>query len=308
MNDDPKNAMIAELRLLAGAQGDDFALVWEGVHIAVSFEGEDNPKLTLTTAYDGAARSSASAQGYRAQPEIRAIRPMNILATVERSADREAKRAGVNTEFQTGDERFDAAVYIDSPTRNEVLAQVLNDEVRAAVLALLSMDIPRVEIDVWPDYSLSVSVTRFVSSPTDPTPGRTVLSALAALARGVPRVVATGDKHRNHPLLGPMMGLFAASLLVIMLGLGLYFSVLSGSRCQGDLDGPALLRCVRPGLWGVLVGLAIAGTITAMVRPWMRKRFGLTSDSSAMITGFLVALTIFVTLVTGLFATYRLAH
>jgi hypothetical protein len=62
----------------------------------------------------------------------------HIRAARERGIDRFGKKLGLNREVQTGDEGFDAAVYINSRDRDEdVLAVLAHDDVKMAIRELL---------------------------------------------------------------------------------------------------------------------------------------------------------------------------
>ena len=146
--DDAENALVAELRALAGEPaGDRFVVSRRGRSITVTHDGGSSSSLTLRASYDAVARAAADTNEgtYRGSPRVdRALVAPRPLAIVLR---KDAPR-GIRTAYETGDRRFDDAVFVDTPTTNPtVLAAVLGPEVRAAVLTLFELGFLRVTID-----------------------------------------------------------------------------------------------------------------------------------------------------------------
>ena len=104
------------------------------------------PYLRLTTSVDEASEGAGGAYREDARPRVE-VRPAVVLRA-ENSLDRLGKRIGVNREIQTGDQDFDARVYVESDAPDQDLQRTLaDDRVRRAVRALLDGGAVRVELD-----------------------------------------------------------------------------------------------------------------------------------------------------------------
>lgn len=197
----------AALRALARKPtGEDGPLVLVDGDVRITVAVRSDTKSTtvrLTTPYDANARGDAHAAGggYRVAPALQGIRPMQITLRPEDHGDRAGKEAGHNVEVQTGDPAFDHAVYVDSPTIDPaLLGAVLNPEVRAAVLELIALRVDGVTLD---DHFMAVEVV--VNGPVlvnDDDRAVKLVTSFAKLARAVPRVTATGEKHAPAPWFG----------------------------------------------------------------------------------------------------------
>lgn len=142
--DDAEYALVTELRALAGQrEGDRFLISRRGRSITVTHNSGSTSSLTLRASYDAAAGTNDGP--YRASPRMHQalVAPRPLAIALRTDAPRE-----IRTAYQTGDRRFDDAVFVDTATTNrEVLAAVLGPEVRAAVLTLFELDFLRVTID-----------------------------------------------------------------------------------------------------------------------------------------------------------------
>src|SRR5262249_43060405 len=142
MNEDAETTLVRELRALANATNDSARfVVHHGVHaIEVSYTGGSSASLSFSASYDRSARVDHPALLTRAQPRtyrepargpLVAARPLAIELRREDLGDVVAKNKGLSVEWQSGDEAFDRAVYVGTPTTDaEVLAAVLGAEVR----------------------------------------------------------------------------------------------------------------------------------------------------------------------------------
>ena len=183
--DDAENALVAELRALAGSpEGDRFVVSRNGRSIRVTHNSGSSSSLTLRASYDAVARAHPSA--------LVAARPLAIVLRSDTPAH------GIPTAYRTGDGRFDAAVFVDTPTTNrEVLAAVLGPEARAAVLGLFAVGFHRVTIDdANPlDGSDVVEAYLWTFASSEPPRERAAqcLDAFTKLLDHLPKVTSSGE-------------------------------------------------------------------------------------------------------------------
>jgi hypothetical protein len=106
---------------------------------------------------------------------------------------------GIRTAYETGDRRFDDAVFVDTPTtRRDVLAAVLGPEVRAAVLTLFELGFLRVTIDdrCVLDGSDVVEAYHWSFTFRDPPRERAArcLDAFTSILDHLPKIASSGDE------------------------------------------------------------------------------------------------------------------
>lgn len=214
----------------------------------------DTTGMILSVPYDLATRHRGSGDA-----PVRAARPLEIVLCRETTADVHAKQRGVSIEWQAGHPEFDRQVYVSTPTDDtHVLAQVIGQPVRDAVLELLALGIERVSIDV--EGRVEAYVTARALKP-DGNPKRAcqVLTAFDRISASLPRLVHSGESRAPHPLKALTWLLGAIGVVGWSTNVG-YFGAVTFVTIQlvsptGDHDIPA---------WPVLTALAI-GIVLGMV-------------------------------------------
>lgn len=292
MSDDPESELVAALREKASAKKDEsqFAVAHGDVVIQVSYSGGSSSSLTLFAAYDtfakgrhDDAREGGSYRQTAVPRTLRTTRPMLITLRPEQYADREAKQAGLNREHQTGDEAFDRAVYIDSPTTDhEVLQAVLCEQARAAVLDLFGLGLRRITID---DSRMRVEAYLNEFSVARSRPGRAdaMLEAFAQLCTAMPKVEDSGGVHAPAPFgcLSFVGGAFAGVLGIA--AIPLFFAIASTFDCtESDGEGTSLKSgCGVAPLLGLLAGALAGGVAVVVARLFLGPRLRGRSDSAS---------------------------
>lgn len=182
---------------------------------------------------------------------------MNIVFRAETPGDREGKARGQNVEVETGDPAFDAAVYVDTPTTDgDLLRAVLNADVREAVLAIFALRADSVSVD--DDCgSVEVQLTGRPRLVNDDSRAVKLVHAVALLARAVPHVTATGEKHASPPWFGRIV---VATLLAAPGVLAMPISFLYVAKLFGGTTGVTLSQLALKEGYGPprLVGFASA--------------------------------------------------
>lgn len=203
--DDAEASLVAELRALAGSPaGERFVVSWRGRSITVTHNAGSSSSVTLRARYDAVARSDHPALAaadtsegtYRAPPRsdraLVAPRPLGIV--LRNDAPR-----GLRTAYETGDRRFDDAVFVDTATTDrEVLAAVLGPEVRAAVLALFELGFLRVTLDDWcpldgPDV-VEAYLWTFASREPPRERAARCLDVFVIILDHLPKLASSGDE------------------------------------------------------------------------------------------------------------------
>jgi len=276
--------LLMELRALAGIRGKDstFTMKHEGVTFEVEYSGGSSSSLTLRARYDAVARAIESTSGreahYRASAKgaasIAGIRPMKIKLRDEDADDRSAKMDGINVEHQTGDEAFDAAVYIESPTTDPaLLCQVLSADVRAAARALLSLAFDSVVIDDDGGH-VTAHLSAFLKLRDVPDRAERVASAFAKLCSGLPKVAHSGGAHPARSALPTVLAVTGALGLFVFGPIG-YLGIASGFGCtESSSDGEGVSvkdECGGVGFpalgVAILVGAVVAWIAGAIATP-----------------------------------------
>jgi hypothetical protein len=278
MDDDPESALVAELRALAGpgaAAGSAFFVVHDALRIAVSYSSGSSSSLTLAARYDDVAQPSrpvarAAPHGYRDAPSLtlRATRPLDLTLRPEGAGDVAAKRKGVSVEWQSGDEAFDAGVYVETPSTDAaVIGAVLNAEVRAAVRALLALGFLSVRID---DGRGEVSTTLVEFAPRRSGRGRRAVEAFAGLLANLPAVTHTGARAPT-PLAGwtRFLGVVGVAGWSTNIGWGVgvtaIFEEISPPP-RGATDSPSAVSVAASVGIGIVAGVIASRTYGARVQ------------------------------------------
>jgi hypothetical protein len=195
---------------------------------------------------------------------------MSIALRREDAADRRAKESGVAIEAQTGDGVFDEEVFIDTPSKEDVVGRVLaSPALRRAVRELLDRGVGPITLDEA--GRIEVRIDSFGGLRDDPG---WVLERLAQIATDVSEVTASGGAHPPDRARGLTAFLGILALTGSIVTPIVVFSVLP-DRCY-DSDGEAAwLSCASPGccqpslggaLAGVLVGLSLAFAVFVRIR------------------------------------------
>jgi hypothetical protein len=293
----PELELIAQLRAFAGVKtGDRFEVHHGGATVRVAYSGGSSSSLTLLVPYDTHARAAASPGGYRGGGPLAAIRPMRVKLTPESAANRAAKDAGIDAEYQSGDAAFDARVYVDTQTPPEVLAAVLSADARAAILELFELEFNRVELDDVLRQVTATMVTFPSRVPPKPTSAR-IVDAFARLATAMPRLRELEGTHAQHPLARTNTALGVLAILNVIAGGPLYFLVTMHGRCEEDAGFAAGLACVTPGLIGVAVGVLVAAFVGGAALRYSRRFHGRSDSAShgATFAGFATLLALMLT-------------
>ncbi len=311
--------LLIALRAIAGVrEGNDFRVRDGDVSFDVDYVGGSSSRLALRASYDAVARAEAVVPGtreatYRASARggvLRAIRPMGIVLRDEDGSDRMAKAEGISREHQTGDDAFDRAVYVDSPTTDEaVLRAVLNEAVRAAVRELLSLRFDTITLDD-DDRRVVAVISGFAHLKAPEEAASRIVCAFASLLRGLPPVAAVAGQ---HPHRGRSSGCLALSGFVVttVVAPTALFAIADYHHCtEGASDGEgATLKSGCEGPAAIAAVSSFLGGLAAyfVVRSVARSRMAGHSDSHRRI--FYVSLAAFfwfglVTFVGGLAITY----
>lgn len=298
--------LLSALRRLAPpstpADADRFNLTVGQQAFEVVYQGGSSSSLTLEASYDRAAKyeGSTDGAGYRTKGGLlRAPRPLTITLRREDAADVEAKTMKIATEYQTGDPAFDRAVYVDSPTTDpRVLSAILHEGTRAAVLALLALDIPQISID--DEGMVRIRLTGFLSTTPAKERGPRMVAAFAELLDSLPPVASTGDEPAKRTSLNgiSILTVIVMSVLPILYLLGLFGAF--GLTEPGSEEGETVLK---DGQGGVALVAFVGGAVVAnafglvsrlVMRPILLTRLRGASDSHRRIGTLLMLIYVWV--------------
>jgi len=295
MSEDPESALIGELRAIARSEAGTFPLTVDGLTIEISYSGGSSSVLYLRVPYDAAARAPSGGQAYRGLPPLAAVRPMRVRLTPETLEQKQAKGEGIDVEHQTGDELFDAKVYVDAPSPEPLGRLLASQAVRAAVLELFALGFTRIDIDDA-QGRIEAAMVSFADT-TPPTAGRAhhPTNAFVKPPLGPPTVTATAGQHPPAPLTGLTTLLRVLAGIAFFAGAPLYFAS-AGPLCSEDT---AALPCILPGLVGVVAGGVTAGIVALLAARRLRAVMAGTSSSSARINALVTPLGILVFSVVG---------
>lgn len=276
MSDDPESELVRALRAKAGATKEDsFTFNHGSVAVKVAYSGGSSSSLTLRAVYDvhakrehGNAREGGSYRRTAVPHVLRTTRPMQITLRPEGGADRQAKDEGINAEHQTGDEEFDAVVYIDSPTTDDaVLKAVLGPEAREAVKELFKLGLRRITIDD-PERNVEAYLSEFATAKERPDRAELMLDAFTRLVTSMPPVQDSGDVHAPAPF-GCLLGV--GGTIAGILGIAaipVFLAIASGFDCtesSSDGEGTSLKTgCGGAPLMGLVIAI-IVGLLAALL-------------------------------------------
>jgi hypothetical protein len=286
--------LVEQLRALARVSEHEnrFDILYRGRVVHVHFSPGSTDSLDIST--DMPAAGAVQGGGYRdaRRPVLVAPRPLGVTLRKETSADRGAKREGINREVETGDAAFDAAVYVDSQSEDHVLLTLLaSPEVRGSAMALLESDCRSIQID-HTDGRINLPIIEFLSRTPDQQRAARIVHNLVCLAEGLPAVQASGAPAPTNPACLPVV---SGCVLAFagMIGVPILYMANSPGKCmESDEDGTSLvcsagLECCTPGAVGTLIGAGIALPLLLVVLPRLiRGR----SDSSTWLLSARVAL------------------
>jgi len=204
--------------------------------------GED--RLTLDLMVDSSVVRGVTASVFGGPyPEIRFRK--------EKPEDLEAKDSGLSREVQIGDADFDARVYIETDAPDEAVREVVDRNVRDAVLDMLDVGCNEVRFRA---RGVEASIENRTINVCEPNKLKRVVDSLRSLARTAPL-----EDHTRRSSFVP--ALFLATVP------GVVVAILAHSKWMPR--GPALS----------LIGLAIGLVLGALARPLVRRAVAGTSTS-----------------------------
>ena len=316
MSDSPESDLVRALREIASAKTDEssFAVKRGDVVVQVSYSGGSSSSLTLFASYDTFAKRHATGDPreggtYRqtAVPRVlSATRPMLITLRPEGSDDRQAKQQGLNKEHQTGDEDFDRAVYIDSPTTDhELLQAVLNEDVRGAVKTLFALGLRRITIDD-PKKCVEAYLNEFATAKEDPDRAEKMLQAFSTMISSMPPIRDAGTVHAPAPF-GCLTGVggFLAGVLFFA-AIPLMFAMASGADCTVSDDEGSSLKdgCGSQPVIGLISGLVTGAIALVVSRAFLVPKLRGRSDSASRLFSLSVIAYLLTAEITFLVVTY----
>ncbi len=285
MGEDPESALVSELRALArnapDEASDTFTVWWGERAFDVTYVSGSSSSVTFKVRYDDVARADhaalvqrAGARSYRAaaRGELVATRPMSIELRRESRGDVGAKREGLAVEWQSGDELFDAVVYVSSPTTDpEVLSAVLGAEVRRGALTLVELGFQSVRIDE--DGDVVARLTEFARPDAEPERGRQAVEAFADIVANLPAVTHSGRVRPPPPFARATRVLRAVGLVGWALNVGYVGLVTMALRAalpphRGDLHSATDIGAAVA--VGIVAGLVASSIYSGMVRERVR--------------------------------------
>jgi hypothetical protein len=284
--------LLIALRKIAGVQGGDNFTVRElGVSITVDYVGGSSSRLTLWALYDEVATTDAYRSIARGVA-LTAIRPMSIGLRPENEWERAAKADGINREHQTGDEAFDKAVYVDSPTMDDVvLHAVLNDVVRAATMDLVLLGFSSVTVDDG-DRRVSAVISGFSHLGAPDEAASRIVRAFANLLKGLPAVREGTGRHPRRSGL-PAVAAWVGFIAISFFGPESFCAFAECHHCtehvehwdeHGQSDGESTTfksECggAAPLGIGLVVALVVGAIVCVAARAVARPRMSGHSDS-----------------------------
>jgi hypothetical protein len=299
--------VVRQLRQLTASAGDATTFVVErpdGVHFAIGYSSGSGSNVSFTAAYGQSTRQegpvATAAQGYRAPAvarEFLARRPMKIALRPESTEDVDAKNEGISREFQSGDPRFDDAVYIDTEASDDTLRFVLaSPELRAGVLALFAEGVRELVLDNV-ESNITARLYTFAHRQHDERRAERIVAAFEAIVRHAPRVVDSGEPAPADPEKTWLGTVTAAATVLFFFGVPLYFALVPGRCWEGSSDGEgASLNCSAHGCCGPIgPGFALAIPLALIVGVLVPRGIKGRSDSHSRRTtaGFAAGLLTF---------------
>ncbi|NUQ72415.1 MAG: hypothetical protein HUU21_02565 [Polyangiaceae bacterium] len=260
-------SLVEQFRAIAGASRDQnrFSIARPAGHsVSVVFSPGSSESLELAVKFPSHEAGLPKSERRRAIAlPLSAPRPLYIKLSREGASHVRAKEMGINREVQLGDPAFDGQVYINSPSGDEIIREVLSDEgARSAVRQLLDRDASVIVLDDEAGRVV-VFVIEFRQRSPDQSRAERILAQMDKLAQSLPAVSAAPG--------GPLRDWLAISLImsgilafVGMLAAPLLYFYLTPERCRVTRgDGMHLAcsvgpECCRPGFMGLLGGAALA--------------------------------------------------
>ncbi len=304
--------LVQQLRRLTGAGPEEKALTFgrDGITLRATYHPGSSSHVEFEASYPSTPRRTSNHQDYRGMPERpRSVpRPMSIKLARETVADRVAKQRGVAREVQTGDAAFDAEVYVDTPSADDVVLHVLAaPALRAGVRTLIDEGLIRLVLDDE-RQRVTATLSTFASPTHDGRRGARIVDALAAIVAHASPVVASGERPRGDPAEG-LLGCAGGLAFLLFIGaIPAYFAA-APSRCVERADEGESLRCEEPGCCtgppiGCAAGLPLAIVLAALVR---RRFRGRSSSHTSRTLATVVVTTLVVELAVAV-ATYVVWH
>jgi len=285
-----------------------FTFQHDAMRIEVDYVGGSSSRLTLTSRYDLVAwKPVPKAAAYRKSATdgtLHGIRPMLVTLREESADDREAKAGGLSREHQTGDEEFDRAIYIDSPTTSaELLGGVLSEGVRAAVLELFALGFEPIVIDDA-QGDVTATVSRFGKLAVEQAAER-VIEAFTKMLSNLPPVAPVAGEHPKRSVAPKVLAIMGAISLVVGAPL-VIFGVASAYDCtEGSADGEGTSLkdgCGGPALVALLGSLVAGFLVMLVIRRAARSRVAGHSDSHKRLSYVAIAAFMWSALVTLIIA------
>ncbi len=242
------------------------------------------PTVRIWFPYDRAAplaRADGASSAYRdgPAPVLSAPRPLAIELRPETSLA-ESKMQGVERDVQTGDKRFDDAVYVDTTTDDAVVSRLLEPaEVRDAVRELLALGAVLTLDDAEGNVIAGVGDLDAyeLASPY----AERAIEAMLLLARTLPVVASSGEAKQDR------FTSWMSYALPLALGAGFvlffFLPMLAPAACYEHKSRHAMWAwpCLGPRLIGLLLGVLLGAAVGWLTQRLVRP--SLHSDSSKRI-------------------------
>jgi hypothetical protein len=301
--------VVRQLRQLTASAADASTFVVvrpDGVQFTIDYSSGSGSNVSFSAPYGqsthqgGGVAAADLAQGYRASAvarEFLARRPMRIALRPESPEDVDAKREGISREFQSGDPRFDDAVYIDTDASDDTLRFVLaSPELRAGVLALFAEGVRELVLDNI-GSNITARLYSFAHRQHDERRAERIVAAFEAIVRNAPRVVDSGEPAPADPEKTWLGTVTAAAAVLFFFGVPLYFALVPGRCWESASDGEgANLNCSVHGCCSPIgPGFALAIPLALIVGVLVPARIKGRSDSHSRRTtaGFAAGLLTF---------------
>lgn len=261
-------SLIEQLREIAGVERNvnEFSIQIPGkTEVRVLFSRGSTDTLILSVAFpspDTAAFPQTAARRPIALP-LSAPRPLSIQLTRELSTHVRAKEMGINREVQLGDPTFDGHVYINSPSGDDIIREVLaSPDLRAAARDLLEHDASILVIDDAKGR-VNVAVIEFHHREPDQSRAERMLQNVHRIAIALPPVSATPGVRQRDWLFTSLVILGIIAFIGLIVATPLY-QHLSPEHClRRGQESVSLVckagpECCRPALYGLGAGAGLS--------------------------------------------------
>lgn len=263
-------SLVEQLRAIAGVERNQnrFSIPRPAGHsVSVIFSPGSSESLELAVSFPSHEAASHGVPGSERRRTIAlplaAPRPLRIKLSREAPIHVRAKEMGINREVQLGDSAFDGQVYINSPSGDEIIREVLSEAgARSVIRDLLERDASVIVLDDE-GGRVVVHVIEFRQRSPDQSRANRMLEAMDKLALSLPAVsTAPGGPLRDRLAIG----LICSGILAFvgMLAAPLLYFYLTPEHCRvtrGDgmhLSCAVGPECCRPGMMGLVGGAALA--------------------------------------------------